>query len=56
MRRIAAALIVPGTAPVTAPQPSFKSTVELVTEPLAVTNDTRDKLIRGGLPMPPQSP
>jgi hypothetical protein len=49
MRRIAAALIVLGIAPVTAQQPSFKSTVELVTVPPAVTNVTRDKLITGGL-------
>jgi hypothetical protein len=41
---------------VTAQQPSFKSTVELVTVLLAVTNVTRDKLITGGLPKPPQSP
>jgi Ca-activated chloride channel family protein len=33
----------------TAQQPSFKSTVELVTVPIAVTNVTRDKLISGGL-------
>src|SRR6187399_416386 len=49
MRRIAAAVIVIGIAPVTAQQPSFKSTTELVTVPLSVTNVTRDKLITGGL-------
>src|SRR6187402_3072292 len=49
MRRIAAALIVLAISPVTARQPSFKSTTELVTVPLSVTNVTRDKLITGGL-------
>ena len=37
------------TAAATAQVPSFKSTVELVTVPIAVTNVTRDKLITGGL-------
>ena len=47
MVRLASAFI--ALAAFSAGQPSFKSTVELVTVPLAVTNVTRDKLISGGL-------
>ena len=47
MLRLASAFV--ALAALSAGQPSFKSTVELVTVPLAVTNVTRDKLITGGL-------
>jgi len=49
MRRIAAALIVLGIAPLAAQQPVFNSGVQLVTVPVTVTNAARDQLITAGL-------
>jgi Ca-activated chloride channel family protein len=49
MRPVAAAVIAIALAPLAAQQPVFKSGVQLVTVPVAVTNAARDQLITSGL-------